>query len=192
MSGDIALLFSNATQTWDWCQTATGDIADTQAVGLSDLETAVVISLFNDKVVPPDWTFPQKGILNDPRGWWGDAFNQYPIGSNLWLLRFQSGAPNLLQIARDYCNDALQWLLDYNIAASITVVTSWIFPDSTRAMGIAINITEPVTNITTQFQYAWAWQQITNVPPLPIVSAAPSSDLCIWDQGDWDEYYWGG
>lgn len=163
MAGDIAILFDSETMTFDWGTNVTGDICDTSTAGLSDLETAVVISLFTDKVVPPDWIFPQKGVLNDPKGFWADSVNGFPVGSNLWLLRQQSGAPNLLQIARVYCNDALQWLLNSGIATSIVVDTSWIFPNSTRAMGIAVTITEPVSNKTTRFQYSWAWQAITNI-----------------------------
>jgi phage gp46-like protein len=160
MTGDVAILFDPTYQAFDWSQNPTGDIADTNFAGTSGLESALVISLYTDRTMPPDWVFPQKGILNNPGGWWGDAFNPAPIGSHLWLLRFQSGAPNLLQIARNYCLDALQWLIDNGIAATIDVTPTWIFPNSQRAIGLAIVITEPVTNVTSRFQYSYAWQQV--------------------------------
>ena len=48
-----------------------------------DLGTAVMLSWFTDRTCEPD-DVPPDG--DGRRGWWGDAFRTYPLGSRLWLL----------------------------------------------------------------------------------------------------------
>jgi phage gp46-like protein len=120
----------------------------------NDLETAVLISLFTDRVIGPDDVVPDGS--NDPRGWWGDDGQDYPIGSRLWLLSRAKQTQETLATARDYITEALQWLIDDGIASTIDVQTEWTAPTLLGAL-ITINRTggAPVA-----VRFAWAWNGI--------------------------------
>ena len=53
-----------------------------------DIETAVLISLFTDRIADINDELPDatNNTRNDRRGWWGDTGQAYPIGSRLYLL----------------------------------------------------------------------------------------------------------
>jgi phage gp46-like protein len=125
----------------------------------NDLYTAVLISLFTDRVAHPTDVIPD-GTTN-PRGWWGD--NQIdgsvdPIGSRLWLLdRSKAPTTQVLNQAVDYCKEALQWMLDDGVAANINVQASWNAPNY-----LALVVTISQTNDTTPkpFKFDLLWQEI--------------------------------
>lgn len=146
---DISIAWTPAGARGDW-QVAAG-----QLVGGSDLETAVLVSLFTDRVVSPEEIPPGA----DRRGWWGDTYREQPIGSRLWTLarRAKSNATVLLADAKDMCIEALNWMIGDGVAASLQVQTYWITGD---AMGIVVTIREPSKTSPTQFRYSWAWKGI--------------------------------
>lgn len=148
---DISLIFDGANARADWT------VVDGQIVGGSELETAVLVSLFSDKVLPAGETPPDGS--DDPRGWWADTYTGDPIGSLLWTLdrAVKSDAAALLARAKQTCLDALRWLVDDGVAATVTVQTIWL--DAT-AMGVVVTITEPSGAIST-FKYSWAWQGVS-------------------------------
>lgn len=89
-----------------------------------DLESAVLISLFSDRLA-----LPSDPVTDcDRRGWWGDD-PQYPIGSRLWLLDRVKGPQDVPQRAEDYAAEALQWLLDDGVVARFDIIAQWITPD---------------------------------------------------------------
>ncbi len=122
------------------------------------LETAVIISLFcdrriTDKELPPGET--------DKRGWWGDAVdpeNQDLIGSKLWLLFREKQTQESLDRAKEYCEEALQWLLDDGIASAVDVETS--YPEAGRIV-IAAVITKPEGN-EVKYKYNLIWEGQSN------------------------------
>jgi len=67
-----------------------------------------------------------------------------------------------LGLARRYAQDALQWLVDDGVAASITVDTRWIGGPGTTMLGIAIAIRQPDGSMT-RFVYGWAWEDLAVV-----------------------------
>jgi phage gp46-like protein len=88
----------------------------------NDLQTAVLISLFTDRVasaddIPPDGT-------TDPRGWWADDAAS-PVGSRLWLLARAKQTDDTLQRAYDYIVEALQWLIDDGVVARFGITVEW-------------------------------------------------------------------
>ncbi|WP_233869713.1 phage GP46 family protein [Paraburkholderia adhaesiva] len=89
-----------------------------------DLQTAVLISLFTDRLALPTDPVPD----GDRRGWWGDD-PRYPIGSRLWLLNRVKGPLDLPQRAQDYAAEALQWLMDDGVVATFDISAVWINPD---------------------------------------------------------------
>ncbi|WP_233872529.1 phage GP46 family protein [Paraburkholderia adhaesiva] len=89
-----------------------------------DLQTAVLISLFTDRLALPGDPTPD----GDRRGWWGDDA-RYPIGSRLWLLNRVKGPQDVPQRAQDYAAEALRWLIDDGVVASFDIAPQWITPN---------------------------------------------------------------
>jgi phage gp46-like protein len=93
-----------------------------------DLQTAVLISLFSDRLALPSDETPD----GDRRGWWGDTGGSaapYPIGSRLWLLDRVKGPGDVPQRAADYAAEALQWMLDDGVGARFDITPKWITPN---------------------------------------------------------------
>jgi phage gp46-like protein len=118
------------------------------------LETAVFLSLFLDRRLEDGDTPPDNG--QDLRGWWADDFATIPndkIGSRLWLLARSKQEQEILTQAVDYSKEALQWLIDDTVAASIAVTASII---RTGCMGIVVQIVRP-TGQAVKFLYNYNW-----------------------------------
>ncbi len=88
------------------------------------LRTAVMISLFTDARAHDDDVLP--GNDNDRRGHWSDYFSDRSLGSRLWLLEREKQLPQVLQRAKDYADEALQWFIDDGIAQNVNVITDWL------------------------------------------------------------------
>lgn len=116
---DFATTLSPAG-VFDWA------IADGDLLADGGLYTAVAISLFTDRVANPDDPLPNDS--GDRRGWWGDVWlppladgTPDHIGSRLWLLARALQLPQTAQRAQAYCQEALAWLVDDGVAASVAV-----------------------------------------------------------------------
>lgn len=115
MSTDIALIWNQDRLTTD-IAVARGDL-----VTDAGLETAFTVSLLTDRLAEPGDVIPDG---SDRRGWWGDAGEQYPIGSRLWLLSRAVLTQATLNAARDYALEALQWAVDDGVVGALDVVAS--------------------------------------------------------------------
>jgi phage gp46-like protein len=155
---DITIVWEPVRQRGDWA------IANGALVIGNDLETAVLVSLFTDRVLPLDLTPPDG--TTDRRGWWGDSYESAPIGSRLWTLRrkIKSNASSILQEAKSICLEALQWMLDDQVAASINVTTFWA---NAVQLVIITQIVEPDGTVST-FKYQWAWRFLAGAAPAPL------------------------
>lgn len=123
----------------------------------SDIVTAVLISLFTDRVANADDVIPDGS--NDPRGWWADA-GKYPIGSRLWLLDRSKQTDEVLKRAKDYANEALKWLVDDGVAAKVTVFVEWSRPGM---LGMQVVVyRQDGTMVPMNFAAAWNLAAITN------------------------------
>jgi phage gp46-like protein len=147
---DIAIVWDTANARGDWT-VRNGDLG----IG-PDIQSAVLVSLFTDRLASSDYISPDPAAINDRRGWWGDTYEPSLIGSRLWQLdrSKKTDQTTLLNQARDYCAEALQWLLDDGVAASISVTTFWNTRDQ---IGIVIDITKPGVGQAETFQFQWAW-----------------------------------
>ena len=124
----------------------------------NDLTTAVLISLFTDRVAQPGDEIPDG--TSDPRGWWGDNQpdgNNRPIGSRLWLLSRAKQTQETLSRARTYAQEALQWMIQDGVAELVTVDATWQ-GRGFLAMVVTIQRSNG-TNVALNFK--WAWEQIT-------------------------------
>ena len=121
----------------------------------SDLATAILISVFTDRVANPDDVIPDG--TNDPRGWWGDLGEAVPIGSRLWLLERAKQSDDTLQRAYDYLGECLRWLLDDGVVAKFDILVEW-----TRASMLGAQILAYRRDGTTETTaFTWAWKGIS-------------------------------
>lgn len=120
-------------------------------VGGNDLRTAVFISLFTDRTAGPDDVIPDG--TKDPRGWWGDQGQDQAIGSKLWLIRRAKQTPRTLAQAKEYCREALKWMIDDGVASAIDVETEWTRPGM---LGVSVVLHRLGGRVDLQFETAWA------------------------------------
>ncbi len=154
---DISTIQTADGLSFDWALAPAGQPGGGDLAVDTTLRTAVIISLFTDRLAAADDPLPDG--TRDRRGWWGDlplsgqSATTKPIGSRLWLLSRATASAQTARRAKDYCAEALQWLIDDGVAASVAVTTQWLGPG---ALGIGIAITEP-NGALASFNFAWAW-----------------------------------
>lgn len=130
-------------------------VMETDPLKITDiaiLETAVIVSLFTDRQADADDEIPDG--TNDKRGWWGDVLAPVPgdlIGSRLWLLHREKQTEPVRKIAQAYGDEALEHLLDDNVAETLEVTASYPRAEWLR-LDIAIKTTD---GQFINFNYAW-------------------------------------
>lgn len=118
------------------------------------LETAVILSLFTDRRANADDIIPDGS--NDRRGWWADQFadiNNDQFGSRLWLLSREKQLTAVMIRAKQYADEALQWLVDDGVAESVEVVAS---NPRMGILGLAVAITRPGQAVK-QYRFESFW-----------------------------------
>jgi len=146
---DVSIIWDVDNSRGDW-----QFVAPALVTG-NDLSSAVLLSLFTDRIANTDDVI--KDGTGDPRGWWGDQGEDVPIGSRLWLLDRAKQTQDVLNDARDYCIEALQWMIDDQAVASIDVQTQWV---RATFLGVQIALYQPF-GPQISLAYAWAWNQLS-------------------------------
>jgi len=139
---------------------------DTGAQGLkgrNELYSAVIISLFTDRRANNDDTLPTGETCQ--RGWWGDALDsERPIGSRLWLLSKAKSFNETLSLARQYTEEALQWLIDKGVVKSLDVTTEYVGPNCMCINVVFTSNCGQQDNFSfsgeRQSNYCWAWCEV--------------------------------
>lgn len=144
---DTALTYDEARNAFDIAIDGSGLAID------DGLRTAVIVSLFTDARVDANEVTPG----TDRRGYWADRHTyttDHITGSRLWLLAGEKQLDEVLNRAREYAQNALQWLIDDRIARAVTV-TAEIVRDGVLGIGIEIARTDhPVTRY--RFERFWS------------------------------------
>lgn len=115
---------------------------------------AVIISLFTWRRANAD-----DAVDGSRQGWWGDATASVTgdrIGSRLWLLSREKLLPETFNRAREYACEALQWLVDDQVAAAVDVAA-----ERYGRAGLALVVT--VTRAdgkTTELRFADVWLRL--------------------------------
>jgi len=126
-----------------------------------DLETAAIISLFTDRLAFPDDRLPDPND-GDRRGWWADwDFDGGNIGSRLWLISREKQTEEVRRRAEDYCREALQWMLDDDVADTVEVTAAWATGPTTAPGRLDVDVV--ITRdraVILQRHYSWAWGQL--------------------------------
>lgn len=148
---------ADITLHWDIANSR-GDIAfkNGDVVTGNDLATSVLVSIFSDRLANADDVIPDN--TTDRRGWWGDdaSSENGKIGSRLWLLDRAKQLNSVLQAARDYESEGLEWMKEDGIAADIDILCEWTRPSM---MGSLITVTKPDGQLVS-LDFDWAWKQI--------------------------------
>lgn len=162
---DIALAWDVTRAEGDWV-IKNGDLALN-----SSLRSAVLVSLFTDRVAPETLSALDAAVglsavsgaagsaTKDIRGWWADAWADTPIGSRLWQLQraIKSGQTSLPREVEAICYEALQWMVDDGVAQSV-VVAAQFSTTNRQAIEFTVTVQEPGRNTPQVFLFSWAWE----------------------------------
>lgn len=122
------------------------------------LVRAVIVSLFTWRRANPDDDLPADLRM----GWWGDTFPTIPndrIGSRLWLLSRSTLTPETVAKAKEYAQEALQWLIDDGVAARVDVQTERQGL-STLAIGVRIYKSDGTVPLDVRFTDVWGFLNV--------------------------------
>ena len=122
-----------------------------------DLTRAVINSLFCWRRAADDDDLP--GVSR--YGWWGDTFEvDDKFGSRLWLLSREKITDQTPLQAKEYAEEALQWLIDDGVAADVVVTVERATFDR---LDMSVTITKPSdTTESLRFQNMWSYLENGN------------------------------
>ena len=143
---DITTIYDPEAIHCDW-KIQQGDLA----IG-SDLQTAILISLFTDALANAD--DPIEG--SDRRGWWGDMGSSYHIGSKFWLLRREKLSTQVAVRAEQYAGQALRWMVDDGVVKTIVINASIRLPDR---LYLKIAYERPDKDSKEMLKFYWVWSE---------------------------------
>lgn len=150
---DLALTWSNTTGSADL------SIIDNDLASDRGLMAAVVLSLFTDRRAETD-DRPPSGDERDRRGWWADQFNEVEgdkFGSRLWLLDRSTLSNETVLRAKEYVDEALQWMIDDKVVAAISVTVTRM--NAPAGILIAGELQRPGRD-PVSFRFAHTWDHI--------------------------------
>ena len=153
-NGTMAVTEPTASYSWTGSCLSTTITPGGYLASGDDLSTSVLISLFTDRLATPTDSLPD--LTNDRRGWWGDLDQDVPIGSRLWLLSRAKLIAATATQAKGYILEALQWLIDDGVAASVTADTTIVNPNQLNAM-VGIQQSDGTQR---NMAFNWVWDQI--------------------------------
>lgn len=115
------------------------------------LETAVILSLFCDARAEPSELPPG---VSDRRGWCADALNEDGdrIGSKLWLLSREKVIPETIRRAREYCEQALAWMVKDGVASAVKVESERY---GLEGIAVEVDVYKP-DGSSARFDYVWS------------------------------------
>ena len=146
-----------------------------------DLPRAVLISLFSWRRANPDDDLP----ANQRMGWWGDTYPELSndrIGSRLWLLYRAKLTRQTVMRAKEYAEEALQWLVDDGVADGFTVESERQGLDR-LALGVVL-VRGAKTLLNIRFVNVWDYLGGYDSTPSPPVVAADATVLIIDQAGN--------
>jgi phage gp46-like protein len=153
---------SDISTSWDPVRLV-GDwiLAGVDLAAGHDLETAVILSLFTDRLALPDDPLPDPSD-GDRRGWWADwnaadavLGDLGPIGSRLWLISREKQLDSVRLRAADYAREALAWMLEDGVADQVEIAAEWHGRAPSR-LDLSVVISRDGAQLLSR-AYSWAW-----------------------------------
>jgi phage gp46-like protein len=159
MATSSAIRLADLALTWSITNGAADlSMIDSDIASDEGLLTAILLSLFTDRRADVD-DVPPSGITSDRRGWWADQFADVErdlFGSRLWLLDRSKRANEVQRRAVEYAREALAWMLDDHVAASIDIEADV----TDRDLLIGVTVQRPARD-PVSFRFAHAWDALT-------------------------------
>lgn len=89
-------------------------------------------------------------------GFWGDTYGDpgERTGSRLWLLRRQKVTATAIERAREYAQEALEWLIQDGVADAVSVTAE---RDSLDRVDLGVTITRDGRSRTLRFSDVWSF-----------------------------------
>lgn len=135
----------------------------TQALLLQEdngLDTSVILSLFTDRRAEDDDVIP--GGSGDKRGAWIDSFADVEgdkFGSRLWLLESAKLLPETVNRVREYCAEALNWMVRDGVAKTVNVTAEIVRHHPLGIIAAQIEIVKP-DGATTRYKFDKLWSAV--------------------------------
>lgn len=124
------------------------------------LRTAVILSLFTDRLALPTDVIPDGS--SDRRGHWSDSYLPERgdlEGSRLWLLDREKIVPEVLRRAEDYTREAIAWMVRDGVVKHASA-TAWT--TGKEDLNVQARLVKPDgEEITFEFLDIWG-QEITH------------------------------
>lgn len=122
------------------------------------LDTAVILSLFTDRRAEDD------DIVSgdDKRGTWIDSFSDVEgdkFGSRLWLLESAKLLPETVNRVREYCAEALNWMVRDGVAKAVNVTAQITRHHPLGVIATQIEIVKP-DGTTTRYKFEKLWSAV--------------------------------
>jgi phage gp46-like protein len=148
-----AVLLADLALVWGG---TSADLAmiDSDLASDAGMTTAVLLSLFTDRRCEDD-DVPPSGDPNDRRGWWADQFAAVEgdrFGSRLWLLDRSTINSETARRAEEYDREALAWMIEDSVVASIDVVIETTKSDLYHGLTLHRPGREP---LSLRFAHVW-------------------------------------
>lgn len=146
---DIVLEFNDSVKEYD-VSILSGDLKTG-----NDLEAAVIVSLFT-------WARAEADEVDEgsPRyGWWGDRIDEDSTdntGSKLYLLKREKITEETIARAKEYIEQALQWMITDSVASAGTVTIERDSNDKNR-VNASVVITRGDRTRTMNFNDLWSF-----------------------------------
>lgn len=157
---DLALVWDDETVSADLLLSGGGLETD------DGMRTAILISLFTDARAAEDAELPEAG--DDRRGWWGDQFaadagpdagtaaDRNRIGSLFWLLGRAKATNRNLQLARQWAEAALAWLVRDGVASTVAVeVEAQVIEATKQRLAIGVTVDRPNGPSRQRYDFTW-------------------------------------
>ena len=132
---DFTLIPDQDALVFDLAAGVSGAVLAEDAV----LRTAVIASLFTWRRANADDVLPDPAG-SDRKGYWGDSFalvGGRQVGSRLWLLSRRILNAATAEEARQMCVEALDWLIEDEVAAAVEVIVTVVPP---RRLNLGVRI----------------------------------------------------
>lgn len=135
-----------------------GQQVSTGTVPADPLLRAVIVSLFTWRRANPDDELPATDLM----GWWGDSYADVQgdrIGSRLWLLSRTVLTADTVRRAEEYVREALQWLLDDQVATAVHVSAQRA---GLSALSVSVLVTRAESGQVVNLRFADVWSYLKN------------------------------
>lgn len=145
---DIKVIYNQDTVSFSW------DITRPGLTGDAGLETAVMLSLFADRLAKKDDVLPSG---DDRRGWWADAYAEELsdfFGSRLWLVDREKQMDSVLRRVEEYAFEGLSWMVEDGVVKSVNCMAE-VVRDS--VLGLTVTMTRG-NKMSTKYRFEIFWK----------------------------------